>query len=163
MFRLKQSPEAASLTWQMREYIDVGGILAVTIPIITLVGGVSVMLIALHGRQRLKELAYQERIALIEKGLVPSPETDPAGFESVLAPRAISLKALRFRSAGLVTTGLGMALMILLFFVLPRAGRGIAIGIGGSITLVGLTVLGNGLLLAADDVEGSRRATRNGG
>jgi len=146
----------------MRGPLDVGGILAIAIPIITLLAGVGVMLIALHGRQRLKELAYQERIALIEKGLVPSPESNPAGFESVLERRTLSVRAIRFRSAGLMMTGFGLALMILLFFILPRAGRGIAVGLGGAITLVGLTVLGNGLLLA-DDVEGSRRNTPTGG
>lgn len=139
--------------------IDVGSLLAVMLPVILLVGGVGVSLFALHGRQRLRELAVQERIALIEKGLVPSPESDPAGFESALAPRPVSAKALRYRSGGLMLTGLGLALTILLFFVMPRAVRGIALGVGGALTVVGLTVLGNGLLLAGDDDEGSRRTT----
>lgn len=139
--------------------IDVGSLLAVMFPVILLLGGIGISLIALHGRQRLKELAVQERIALIEKGLVPSPESDPAGFESALARRPISAKAVRYRSGGLMLTGLGLALTILLFFVMPRAVRGIALGVGGALTVVGLTILGNGLLLAADDVEGSRRTT----
>ena len=139
--------------------IDVGSLLAVMLPVILLLGGVGVALIALHGRQRLKELAVQERIALIEKGLVPSPESDPAGFESALAPRPVSAKAVRYRSGGLMLTGLGLALTILLFFVMPRAVRGIALGVGGALTVVGLTILGNGLLLATDDVEGTGRAT----
>lgn len=139
--------------------IDVGSLLAVMFPVILLLGGVGVTLIALHGRQRLKELAVQERIALIEKGLVPSPESDPAGFESALARRPVSPRAVRYRSGGLMLTGLGLALTILLFFVMPRAVRGIALGVGGALTVVGLTILGNGLLLAADDVEGSRRTT----
>ena len=139
--------------------IDVGGILAVALPVIVLVGGVAVTVIALRGRQRLKELAVQERIALIEKGLVPSPESNPAGFESAMARRPISGRALRYRSAGLVLTGLGLALMILLVFVMPEAVRGVAIGVGGALTVLGLTVFGNGLLLARDDLEGSGRNT----
>lgn len=139
--------------------IDVPGILAVTLPLIVIAGGVGVAWIALRGRQRLKELAFQERIALIEKGLVPSPETNPAGFESALAPPRVSARALRYRSAGLVLTGAGLALTVLLFFVMPRAARGIALGVGGAMTVLGLTVLGNGLLLAADDVEGNGRNT----
>lgn len=139
--------------------IDVANVLAVMVPLLVLLGGVIAALIALNGRQRLRELAVQERIALIEKGLVPSPESDPAGFESALAPRPVSAKALRYRSGGLMLTGLGLALTILLFFVMPRAVRGIALGVGGALTVVGLTILGNGLLLAADDVEGSGRAT----
>lgn len=139
--------------------IDVANLLAVMLPVILLVGGIGVSLFALHGRQRLRELAVQERIALIEKGLVPSPEKDPAGFESALAPRPISAKALRYRSAGLMLTGLGVALTTLLVFVMPYAAKGIAVGVGGAITVVGLTILGNGLLLAADDGEGNRRTT----
>jgi hypothetical protein len=143
--------------------IDVGGILAVTIPLILLVAGVGVTLIALHGRHRLKELAFQERIALIEKGLVPSPESNPAGFESALARKPISARALRYRSSGLVLTGVGVALTTLLFFVMPAAVRGVALGVGGSLTVIGLTLFGNGLLLAGDDSEGSGSTTTTGG
>jgi hypothetical protein len=158
LFRLKQTAEAASLTWRMGQ-INVGEILAVVMPIVVLVGGVGITILALRGRQRLKELAFQERIAMIEKGLVPSPESDPAGFESAMARRAISPRALRYRSAGLVLTGMGMALMILLLFVMPAAVRGVAVGVGGAMTVLGLTILGNGLLLARDDMEGSARNT----
>ena len=140
--------------------IDVGGILAVSLPLILLVVGAAVTVIALRGRQRLKELAVQERIAMIEKGLVPSPESNPAGFESAMARRPISDRALRYRSAGLVLTGMGMALMILLLFVMPGAVRGVAVGVGGAMTVLGLTILGNGLLLARDDIQGSSRATQ---
>lgn len=139
--------------------IDVSSLLAVAIPLIVLVGGMGMMLVALHGRQRLKELAIQERIAMIDKGLVPSPETNPAAFESMLRPPRASTRALRYRSAGLVLTGMGLALTVLLFFVMPRAARGIALGVGGALTIVGFTILGNGLLLANDDVEGSERNT----
>jgi len=141
----------------MERGIDVGGILAVLVPLIVLVAGVGVVVIALRGRQRMKELAVQERIALIEKGLVPSPESNPAGFESAMARRPISARALRYRSAGLVLTGMGLSLLILLVFVVPEAVRGVAVGIGGAMAVLGLTILGNGLLLARDDVEGSGR------
>jgi hypothetical protein len=143
--------------------IDVGAVLAVLLPVIVMVGGIAMLLIALHGRQRLKELAVQERIALIEKGLVPSPESDPAGFESALSRPPISVKAQRYRSAGLMLTGMGLALAILLFFVTPRAIRGVALGVGGAMTVLGLTVLGNGLLLGADDTNGRRRNTTSRG
>ena len=143
----------------MRPTINVGEILAVVFPILLLAGGLGVTAMALRGRQRLKELAVQERIAMIEKGLIPSPVSDPAGFESAMSRRPISARALRYRSAGLVLTGIGLALTILLLFVVPAAVRGIAVGVGGAITVLGLTTLGNGLLLARDDVEGSARNT----
>jgi hypothetical protein len=147
----------------MARGLDVGGILAVAIPLILMLGGVGVTLIALRGRHRLKELAFQERIALIEKGLVPSPESNPAGFESALSRRPISAKALRYRSAGVVLTGVGLALTTLLFFVMPTAAKAIGLGVGGALTVLGLTVLGNGVLLSHDDVEGSGRNTPTGG
>jgi hypothetical protein len=124
--------------------------------------GLGVAWLAVRGRQRLRELAFQERIAMIERGLVPSPETDPAGFEAMLAPRPPSVKAIRYRTAGIILTGFGLAFTVLLFFVVPEI-RGIALGVGGSFTVMGLTVLGNGLLLAADEAEGSRRTTSSRG
>ena len=143
--------------------VDVGSILAVVFPVILLIGGITVTVMALRGRQRLKELAVQERIAMIEKGLVPSPESNPAGFESAMARRPISDRALRYRSAGLVLTGMGLALMVLLIFVVPEAVRGIAVGVGGAMAVLGLTILANGLLLARDDQEGSGRTSPSRG
>jgi hypothetical protein len=120
--------------------------------------GLGVAWLAVHGKQRMRELAYQERIAMIEKGLVPSPETDPAGFDAMLAPRGPSVKSIRYRTAGVILTGFGLALTILMFFIVPYI-RGIALGVGGAFTVFGLTVLANGLLLASDEVEGSWRST----
>ena len=33
---------------------------------------------------RMRELRIRERIAMIEKGLVPPPEVDPAGFDRAM-------------------------------------------------------------------------------
>src|SRR5215471_13317381 len=120
--------------------------------------GLGVAWLAVRGRQRLRELAYQERIAMIDKGLIPSPETDPAGFEAMTAPRRPSVKAIRYRTAGIILTGFGLAMTVLLFFVVPPI-RGIALGVGGALTVFGLTVLANGLLLASDDLESNWRTT----
>src|SRR5438270_7486137 len=106
--------------------------------------------LAVRGRQRMRELAVQERIAMIEKGLIPSPETDPAGFDAMLAPRRPSVKAVRFRTAGLILAGFGLSVTVLLFFIQPEI-RGIALGVGGALTVFGMTILANGLLLASDE------------
>ena len=131
-------------------------ILAAMLMLVLMLTGAGLAWLAVHGRQKIRELAYQERIALIEKGLVPSPESDPAGFDALLAPRGPGVKAIRYRTAGIILTGFGIAFTVLLFFVVPTI-RGIALGVGGSVTILGLTVLGNALLLAADDMEGSGR------
>ena len=126
----------------------------VLVPI--MVGGLGLTWMALRGRQRIRELAYQERIAMIEKGLMPSPESNPAGFDAMLAPRRPSPKAVFFRTAGVVLTGLGLALTVLLFFVVPDI-RGVALGVGGALTVIGMTVLANALLLAGDGGESNPR------
>lgn len=123
-----------------------------------LFAGLGLIWMALRGRQRIRELAYQERIAMIEKGLMPSPESDPAGFDAMLAPRRLSPKAIFFRTAGVILTGLGLSLTVLLFFVVPEI-RGIALGVGGALTVIGLTVLANGLLLAGDGAQSNGRNT----
>jgi len=130
--------------------------------LILMVAGLSLAWLALAGRQRMRELAYQERIAMIEKGLIPSPETDPAGFEAMLAPRRPSEKAILFRTAGVIITGLGLSMMLLLFFVVPQI-RGIAIGVGGAVTVIGLTIVANAILLSGDGGESNgRNMTRRG-
>jgi hypothetical protein len=104
----------------------------------------------LRGRQRLRELAIRERIALIEKGLVPSPEVDPARFEALVGlRRPVNSKASRYRSAGVIVMGLGAALTFLLAFA---AGIfEVAIGIGGGLFILGLAAFINGTLVSGDD------------
>ena len=134
-------------------------VLVTTVLAAVMVAGLGFAWLAVRGRQRLRELAYQERIAMIEKGLVPSPEADPARFDSLMGPpRPPSLKAQRYRGAGVMLTGLGIAQIVLLAFVVPEL-RGIAVGVGGAVVVFGLTMLANGLLIASDEREGSPRNT----
>ena len=51
------------------------------VPIVAIIGGISVAIVNSIGRARIRELEIRERIAMIEKGMVPSPEADPNGFE----------------------------------------------------------------------------------
>ena len=50
--------------------------------IVFILGGVALMITAMNNRRRMLEIAHRERVAMIERGLVPSPELDPAGFEA---------------------------------------------------------------------------------
>jgi hypothetical protein len=45
------------------------------------IGGMINGIVAATAKARVRELEIRERIAMIERGLVPSPETDPKGFE----------------------------------------------------------------------------------
>jgi hypothetical protein len=115
------------------------------------IGGLCIVAYAFVSRQRLRELAVKERIAMIEKGLVPPPELDPLRFERVVGPlqRRASSRAMRYRSAGIVLMGLGFALMVLLTFAADVAG--VAVGVGGGLAVLGAAVFLNGMLGTRDD------------
>jgi len=54
------------------------------IPVVAIIGGISVAITSIRAEARLRELRIRERIAMIEKGLVPSPEVDPRGFDRAM-------------------------------------------------------------------------------
>jgi hypothetical protein len=58
--------------WINRWDIDVVPIVAMAIPIVAIVGGITAGIIKTLGRQRLIELAQRERIAAIERGVDPA-------------------------------------------------------------------------------------------
>jgi hypothetical protein len=116
---------------------------------IILLGGLGLIAYTLSGRQRLRELAIKERIALIEKGLVPAPEVDPARFETLVGlRRPVNSTAARYRSAGVLLMGLGCAMLVLLAFAVgvPEVG----LGIGGGLAVLGLASFINGSLVNRD-------------
>jgi hypothetical protein len=117
---------------------------------LVVLGGLGLVAYTLIGRQRLRELAIKERIALIEKGLVPSPEVDPARFETLVGlRRPVNSSAARYRSAGVIIMGLGLAMLVLLAFAggVPEIG----LGVGGGLAILGLAAFINGTLVAGDD------------
>jgi len=50
-------------------------------PIVAIIGAFTTAIVATLSRARVRELEIRERIAMIEKGLVPPPEVDPHGFD----------------------------------------------------------------------------------
>lgn len=116
-------------------------LVAMLVPITMIVGGIVLGAITLRGNQRLKELAYRERLAMIEKGMVPP---GPSSLEPLNGPRGsgtpVPPRALRHQSVGVLLVGVGCGLIVLLSFAAgsPQA----AVGVGG-----GLAVLGGAFLL----------------
>jgi hypothetical protein len=145
-------PDARELLvtpWESRIVVP---LVLVVFPALVL-GGLVLVGLMVRGRQRLRELAVQERIALIEKGLVPSPEVDPARFESFVGQRRPTNKmAARFRSAGILIMGLGVALAFLIGFA--AGNPGIGVGVGGGLAILGMAAFINGAL-AGDDAPWS--------
>ena len=122
--------------------------------IVFILGGVALMITAMNNRRRMLEIAHRERVAMIERGLVPSPELDPAGFEAGagLGPRREAVGAgERYRTAGVIMIGIGLGLMILLSFAagVPDVG----VGVGGAWAVLGGASLLNYFLISRRDLE----------
>ena len=93
----------------------------------------------------MRELEVRERIAMIERGLVPPPEVDPRGFDRAMdrydryrvrAPR-------RHRRAGVTLMGVGFGLMVLIG--VRRREPLVRVGVGGFLVVIGLAFFINSL------------------
>jgi len=115
------------------------------IPVVAIIGGITVAIVNSIGRARVRELEIQERIAMIERGIVPPPEVDPNGFERRMhAMDRVQHRhtGSKFRSGGIMVMSVGFGLMTLLWFVgVPRE----AVGVGGFLVIIGLGLLVNSL------------------
>jgi hypothetical protein len=125
---------------------------------VIVLAGVAVLWMSMHYRRRYREMAHRERLAMIERGLVPSPEVDPERFEreTGLQPPE-SRAAARSRSLGVIMIGLGLGFVVLITFAAesPRMG----IGIGGAFALLGAAFLVNSTLMSRPDAyQPMRRA-----
>ncbi len=103
---------------------------AITIPLLSIFGGVAIAIVAIIMGGRKKELMHKERVLAMERGIeiptAPVPEK--------------RLTYLHNRSAGLVMTLLGLALTIALWAVAGKNG-----GVWGLIPLA----IGVGLLVSS--------------
>lgn len=116
------------------------------VPIAAILGFWFYLVSRSQANARVRELQIRERIALIEKGLVPPPEVDPRGFDRALRrdehwPRRTSSH--RHRSAGVTLIGVGLGLILMIAFAGEDPEK--AVGIGGFIVMLGLAFLVNSL------------------
>jgi hypothetical protein len=119
---------------------------------IVVVAALGVLWMAMTSRRAVREMEHRERLAMIQRGLVPAPESDPLGFESAIAPfEGGSLRGERWQTAGTLTIGLGLAFTVLLTFTAESSEVGL--GIGGAFIVLGGAILLNGYQLSR-----SRRA-----
>lgn len=118
------------------------------IPVVAIAGGLLVAIVGTISKARVREMEIRERIAMIERGLVPPPESDPATFERRMeAVDRIQMRyatsAPRFRSGGIMVMSVGFGLMLLISLV---GGEREGIGVGGFLVIIGLGMLVNSLL-----------------
>ena len=123
------------------------------------VAGLVVMWMGLQSRRQQLEMQHRERLAMIERGLVPPPELDPEGFERHMNKRTVRETAAgaRWRGAGIMMIGLGLALVFLLTFAAGEAG--IAFGIGGAFVVLGAAFVVNAMMLTRTPPRDSASAT----
>jgi hypothetical protein len=119
------------------------------IPIVAIVGWFTYMIVRAVTSARVRELEVRERIAMIERGLVPPPEKDPGGFDRAMdrydrvRDRAdYGRTPGRYRSVGVTLIGVGFGLMLMIGVAgeSPDAG----VGVGGFLVLIGLAFVVNG-------------------
>lgn len=115
---------------------------AIAIPILAIVGWSIYAIVAVVMRARIRELEVRERIAMIEKGLLPPPEVDPSRFERAMSgPASISghaqYRAYKQRSAGVAMIALGLGLIVMMY---PN------FRVGGFLCVVGLGFIVSGML-----------------
>jgi hypothetical protein len=102
------------------------------ISLATLIAGVVVIMAGLRHRAQLRELRHRERLAMIERGMAPSPEFDPhAAYSRGLKQRSLSF--------GIIVVGLGFALM----FLIGIAGGALdtGVGVGGAVAILGVAFI----------------------
>jgi len=108
--------------------------------------GVAVLWLAMSNRRALREMEHRERIALIQAGIVPAPEADPLAFETQFEPSSTLSRKDRWRTAGTLTVGFGVALFVLLSFT---GVSDIGAAVGGAFVVLGLSFLVNATLLSS--------------
>jgi hypothetical protein len=136
------------------------------IPLTILVALLALAAFWISRRARMREFAHRERLAMIEKGLVPPAELYPGGpplsvVEGALAsdPSARpSRVATRFRSAGVMFVGLGVALALIIGVTAGKPNVGL--GIGGAIVALGAAMIVNAVLTAREGGDAARANRR---
>jgi len=124
------------------------------IPITAIIGSFIYIIIKTLAKARVRELEIRERIAMIERGLVPPPEVDPRGFDRAM-DRVERLREYRqgpgsgrHRRAGVTLMGVGFGLMVLIAFTSNETS--VAIGVGGFLVVMGIAFFINSLMEAPD-------------
>ncbi len=115
------------------------------IPIIAIIGGCLTAIAATLAKARVREAEIRERIAMIEKGLVPPPEVDPGAFERHIdhydrhSFRDRSRASGRHRRGGIILTAIGFGLWVLIGFT--SRDFAVGAGVGGFLVILGVAFL----------------------
>ncbi|MGH9349713.1 MAG: DUF6249 domain-containing protein [Vicinamibacterales bacterium] len=111
--------------------------LAFMMGLVSLIGGVIIIVVAFHQRTRRIEMLYRERMAMIERGLAPAPESAAGGWGGDHPPAPST-------RIGIVIVALGIGLILLIGFAAGEPGA--AVGVGGAVVTLGAAFIVNGEL-----------------
>jgi hypothetical protein len=123
------------------------------IPTVAVLGAFAYLIVKTLSHSRIRELEIRERIAMVERGLVPPPEVDPRGFDREMDRHArrydrryarLSSRSVRHRRSGVTVMGIGLGLMVLIAFA--GGDPNVAVGVGGAILVLGVAFFINGML-----------------
>ena len=135
-----------------------GAVLVVVVMCLLIIAAVVVVGMGIQSQRQIREMEHRERLAMIERGLPP-----PADFESAAVERSLSIedaamyaRVLRWRTAGIIMIGLGLAYFFLVSFAVRNPELGI--GVGGAFTAIGAAFFVNALMLQKSARLPSRRA-----
>ena len=119
--------------------VNVEGALGIMVPIVAIAGWALYGVVSVVMRSRIHELEVRERIAMIEKGMVPPPERDPGGFDRTMAPAAsvpgttssyTQYRAYKHRTAGITMVAVGLGLMVMMYPSFRVGGFLVVVGFG---------------------------------
>jgi len=115
------------------------------IPIVAIVGGITAGIVKQLGRQRLIELAQQERIAAIQRGIDPSqlpplPIDSSADAIGMSTERSDLHRAQGFLTGGIITLAVGIGLGLMLNFLADREDHVWAVGFIPAFVGIGLLI-----------------------
>jgi hypothetical protein len=116
----------------------------VLIPVVAIIGCFAFVIVLAVSRGRVRELAMRERIAMIERGLIPPPEVDPRGFDRAMTRldrHEYRHGSGRHQRAGVTLMGVGFGLMVLIGVAFGNSSAGF--GVGGFLVIMGLAFLIN--------------------
>lgn len=109
-------------------------------------GGIFIILHAMTKRQRIAEMTHKERLAMIERGLVPPPHMATQSAHTFSPSPAGGNARARLLSGGImiIAFGVGLVLLIGVSGGAPEA----AFGIGGAIAVFGFALIGIAMVQA---------------
>jgi hypothetical protein len=115
---------------------DLSGLLGMSLGYLSVIGGFAIAFYAIWMKSKAREMRHRERMAMIEKGLVPPQPAEPFAVGDSKPGKAR-------RDSGIMMVCIGIALMM--FFGLS-SGNWRSVWIGGFVLMFGVASLLSALL-----------------